>query len=135
VRLPALGDSLDAGPRQPISRADRARATEIANACVERLNQDPNNVPARENLGRLFAESLDKSELGIEQLLLDLPDVLDLRRAEWLGLMAAWQLKLLRGPDAARTVLERLVRDFPRTPQALSARHRLHLMDARANNT
>lgn len=132
VRLPALGDSLDTEPPAPISRAERAKAADLANACVERLNEDPNNVPAREKLARLFAERLNKAELGIEQLnlLLDLPEEPDLRRAEWLSLIAAWNLKYLQDPGAARTVLERLANEFPNTPQALAARRRLQLMNA-----
>ncbi len=132
VRLPALGDSLDQEPPAPISRAERAKAAELANACVEKLNQDPNNVPAREKLARLFAERLNKAELGIEQLtlLLDLPDESELRRAEWLSLIAAWNLKYLHDSAAARIVLERLATEFPNTPQSLAARRRLQLMSA-----
>ena len=94
--------------------------------CVQRLNEDPNNVPAREKLARLFAEQLNKATLGIEQLtlLLDVPEQPELRRAEWLSLIAAWNLKYLhnaawRGADG---VLERLASEFPNTPKALATR-------------
>ena len=134
VPLPALGDSLDAPPARAISRLDRLKAAELANACVERLTQNPDDVGAREKLARVFAERLNKAELGIEQLglLLDLPEQPEARRAEWLGLVAAWQLKHLEDADAARKVLERLVREFPNTPQALAAGRRLRLMAAQA---
>ncbi len=131
VRLPALGDSLDDGPAAPVSRAERHKAADLANACVERLEQDPKNVPAREKLARLFAEQLERAEQGIEQmeLLLEIPDQPEARRAEWLGLIAAWNLKYLHDAAAARTALERVVTEFPNTPQALAARRRLQLMD------
>jgi hypothetical protein len=62
-------------------------------------------------------------------LLLNLPDQTDSRRAEWLGLTAAWHIKYRRDTDAGRKALERLIEEFPRTPQAFSARRRLQLLD------
>ena len=131
IPLPALGDSLDEEPPGPSSKLERHRAARRANECVEKLKQDPNNVPARENLARLFAEHLDRADQGIEQitLLLEMPDQPEARRAEWCGLVAAWHLRYQHDFDAARPVLERLVREFPQTPQALAARRRLQLMD------
>ena len=101
---------------------------------MQRLEEDPKNVPAREKLARLFTEELHKADLGIEQLnlLLEMPDQPDLRRAEWLSLIAAWYFKYLQNRTEARATLERLAREFPNTPQALAARRRLQLMDARA---
>jgi hypothetical protein len=89
-------------------------------------------VPARERLARIFAERLDQPDLGIEQvtLLLDLPDQPDLRRAEWLGLVAAWHIRHRHDSEAGRQTLERLIREFPKTPQAIAARRRLQLLDA-----
>ena len=130
IRLPALGDSLDEdsgdGPK-----LERYKAAEMANACVEKLKQDPNNIAAREKLARLFAEELDRADLAIEQitLMLDLPDQPELRRAEWLGLCAAWQLKYRHDLPAAREILQRLVREFPQTPQALAAERRIRLIN------
>jgi hypothetical protein len=96
------------------------------------LERDPNNVPAREKLARLFAEQLDQPDQGIEQvtLLLDMPDQLDARKAEWLGLIAAWHIRFRQDADAGRKTLERLLREFPKCPQALAARRRLQLLDA-----
>lgn len=132
IPLPALGDTLDAPLRPPESEMDRNQAAREANACVEVLNSDPNNAPARERLARLFAEHLDQPDLGIEQatLLLDLPDQPEGRRAEWLGLIAAWHIRYRHDPVAGRETLDRLLRDFPQTPQALSARRRLQLLAA-----
>lgn len=103
---------------------------------METLRRDPNNAPARERLARLLAEHLDRPDLGIEQanLLLDMPDQPEARRAEWLGLIAAWQIRYRHDSDAARVILERLVREFPQTPQALAARRRLQLLDAEASS-
>jgi hypothetical protein len=132
VPLPALGDSLDEGPPAPASNLERHKAAHLANECVEKLKHDPNNVQAREKLARLFAEQLDRADLGIEQitLLLEMPDPPEGRRAEWWGLIAAWHLKHRQDPEAARLVLERLVQEFPQTPQALAARRRIRLIDA-----
>ena len=131
IRLPALGDSLDEGPPDPASKLERHKAAKLANECVEKLKRDPNNAAAREKLARLFAEQLDRADLGIEQitLLLEMPDQPEARRAEWWGLIAAWHLKYRQDVDAARPVLERLVNEFPQTPQALAAERRIRLID------
>ena len=46
----------------------------------------------------------------------------------WLGLIAAWQLKYLGDSETARKTLERVLSEFPRSPQALSAKRRLELL-------
>jgi hypothetical protein len=132
IRLPALGDSLDEEPPGPASKLERHKAARLANECVEKLKQDPNNAPAREKLARLFTEQLDRADLGIEQitLLLEMPDQPESTRAEWWGLVAAWHLKYQHDFDAARQVLERLAHEFPHTPQALAAKRRIRLIEA-----
>src|ERR1035438_670620 len=132
IPLPALGDSIDRAPAPPESAMERHKAAEAANACVEILEQAPDNVPARERLARLFAEHLDQPDQGIEQvtLLLDMPDQPDARRAEWLGLIAAWHIRYRQDADAGREVLRRVINEFPQSPQALAARRRLQLLDA-----
>ena len=134
IPLPALGDSLDEAPAGPELKLERFKAAEMANACVEKLKQDSNDIRAREKLARLFTEQLDRADLGIDQitLLLDLPDQPEARRAEWLGLCAAWHLRYRQDFAAAREVLQRLVREFPRTPQAFAAQRRIRLIDERA---
>ncbi len=134
IPLPALGDHFDDAPPQPPSAADRAKATESAHACVEQLKLDPNNVPARVKLARLLAEQLGQADQGIAQLtlLLDLPGQEPGKRAEWWGLVAAWQLKYRQDLDTGRKTLERIIQEFPHSPQALSARRRLQLLDVPA---
>ncbi len=131
VPLPALGDSLDLAPPPPDSDIDRRQAAQDANACVARLKEDPDNAAVREKLARLYAEHLEQTDLGIEQvlLLLELPGQPELKRAEWLGLAAAWQLRYRQDEEAGRKLLERLIREFPDTPQALAARRRVGLLD------
>ena len=131
IRLPALGDSLDDAPPPPDSDTDRRKAAQDANACVARLKEDPNNAAVREKLARLFAEHLDQAEHGITQilLLLDLPDQPELKRAEWLSMAAAWQLRYREDEQAGRKLLQRLIHEFPDTPQALAARRRVRLLD------
>jgi Tetratricopeptide repeat len=132
IPLPALGDHFDDEPADPILGQKQAVAQ--ANACVKRLKQDPNNVPAREKLARLLAERLNQPDEGIEQLtlLLDVPEQPDGKRAEWLSLVAAWHLKYRQDANTGRTFLERVIKEFPRTPQSLAARRRLQLMEAKS---
>ena len=54
------------------------------------------------------------------------------KRAEWLSLIAAWQLRHRRDPAAARLVLQRLIREYPDTAQAFAAQRRLNLLKAEA---
>ena len=128
--MPALGDRLDE-PAETSTASDTDKAAKAANAYVEQLKLNPDNAAARDKLARLLTERLNKPELGIEQieLLFEMPDRSEAERAEWLGLVAAWQIKYRNDLDSARMCLERLRREFPGTPQALAARRRLELLD------
>jgi hypothetical protein len=133
VHLPALGDTLDEAPPAP-SPAEREEAVAAANACVGTLKQNPNNIPARERLARLFAEQLNQPDLAIEQLtlLLNLPGQSEAKLAEWLGQIAAWHLKYRQDLEAGRACLVRIIQEFPHTPQAISAQRRLQLLATQA---
>jgi hypothetical protein len=130
IPMPVLGDQLDE-PFPLESGVSRQKAADMANGCVEKLKEDPNNVAAREKLSRLFAERLGQPDLGIEQvmLLLNMPEQPDAKRAEWLSWAAAWHIRYREDPQTGRNVLERLIREFPDSPQALSARRRIRLID------
>ena len=56
----------------------------------------------------------------------------DGKRAEWLSLIAAWQLRHRHDAAAARTILQRLIREFPNTAQAFAAQRRLSLLNVEA---
>lgn len=131
IPLPALGDQLDE-PAPVDEQMDKHKAAEAANACAEKLKLDPNNVQAREKFARILTERLYKPDLGIEQLtlLLNMPEQSEGKRAEWLGTIAAWHIRYRQDPDTGRNILERVVREFPNSPQALVARRRIRLMDA-----
>jgi tetratricopeptide repeat protein len=131
IPLPALGDNLDRSDDTSEPKMGRRRAAQLANACVETLKRNPNHVSARQKLARIFAEHLERADLGIEQidLLLSMPSQPEAKRAEWLGLVAAWHLKYRQDRDEARKALERLVKEFPTTTQAMAARYRLEQMD------
>jgi hypothetical protein len=136
IPLPALGDHFEDDVAPEDTGGARQSHVDEANACVERLRQDPNNLAARERLARLLAEHLGNARQGIEQamLLLNLPEQPDAKRAEWLSLIAAWYLRYLQDEATGRRQLERLVRDFPHTPQALAARRRLELLDRQSKS-
>ena len=131
IPLPALGDSLDEPPAPAETEIDYDQAMEMATACVERLKHDPNNVPAREKLARIFSERLNQAERGIEQIteLLNMPDQPEAKRAEWLSLSAAWHIRYQHDLDAGQKLLERVIREFPESPQAFAARRRIHLIN------
>ncbi len=131
IHLPALQDELQENAAAPESEASREQAAAQANQYVEKLKQDPDNVAAREELARLFAERLNRAELAIDQieLLLDMPGQTAQQAAAWLSLQAAWQLRYLHDQEAARKTLERLVFEHPQSAEAFAAQRRLKLMD------
>jgi len=47
-------------------------------------------------------------------------------------LTAAWHIKYRQDFDTGRKILERLLQEFPHTPQALAARRRIQLLDRQA---
>src|SRR5262249_35675221 len=98
-----------------------------ANRCVESLRRNPNDLPAREKLARLFAEQLQEPERGLEQLimLLELPGQLPNKRAEWFSLAARWHTDYRRDQQAAIQTWQRLLRECPFSPQAAQARAHL----------
>jgi len=130
IPLPALGDSLDEKARDSDTGSAAHSAALQANECVERLRIDPNNVVAREKLARLAAEHLGQARLALDQiqLLLGMANQPANRRADWLSLKAAWQIKYLQDAPAARKTLEQLAREYPQTAQAFAARQRLAKM-------
>jgi hypothetical protein len=133
--LPALRSDFDATPPEAApTGAAREEAIFRAKRLSEKLHQNPNDAADREELARLLAEKLGKAEAGLEQLelLLTLPDQPGQKSAEWLALMAAWQIKFKRNETAARQILERLVREFPQSAPAFAAQRRLNLMDLEA---
>jgi hypothetical protein len=129
LALPALGDALDQDLADATAGGS-AQAREDAQLCVDKLNRDPNNIPARERLARLLAQRLDQPAAGIEQLnlLLNVPDQPEIKRAEWLATTAAWQLKYLNDMERGRFLLQRVINEFPESAQALAAERRLRLL-------
>jgi hypothetical protein len=141
IRLPALREEARLRPtgfgveeqdtRPQVDEAEIKEAARLANQCVDLLKAEPNNVGAREKLATLFAEKLGKVQPGIDQLrlLMDVDGVGDGKKAEWLSLIAAWQLNLLHDPAAAASTCKRILRDYPQTAQAFAAQRRLNLME------
>jgi tetratricopeptide (TPR) repeat protein len=115
----------------PPPRMPRRQAAARCQQCVARLQSNPDDIPAREELARLWAEDLDQVEMGVEQLdlLLTMPGAPPAKAAEWLGLLASWHLKFPQNQPAAREVLQRLLRLYPQSPQAFAARRRLNVME------
>jgi hypothetical protein len=134
IRLPALGKKLDVAPAGPVSPQAQKDAVARANDYVEKLQRNPDNMVAREELARVLAEVLGKAEPAIAQLelLLNMPSATPEQAANWLGLMAAWQLRYLNDRAAGRETMERLIRRYPQSGPALAAVARINLMDIEA---
>jgi hypothetical protein len=131
IRMPALKGDLqesDASAKPSLSRSDALR---LVDQCVEQLKRDPNDIPAREKLARLFTEDLGKPELGIEQLelLLGIGNIPGTKPAEWLSLLAAWQYRYRQDRPAARRLLEQIIREYPQSVQGFAAQRWLNLLE------
>jgi len=103
---------------------------------VDKLKRDPNDVATRERLARIFAERMGQTGLGINQLelLMEMPEQSPHKMAEWLSLMAAWQIKYRDDKDAGQRLLRRLITEFPNSAQAFAAQRRLKLMEMEARS-
>jgi tetratricopeptide (TPR) repeat protein len=129
LRLPGLKDPLDETPSASTvspSPAGLNRARQL----VSRLEQRPEDTAVREELAYVLADQLGNFTQAVEQieLLLGNPASPPNKVPSWLAQLAAWNLHGLGKQDAARIHLERLVREFPDTPQALTARRRLAVL-------
>jgi len=134
LNLPMAGPPVAAsGSRSALAKSelDKKSAAVLANACVEKLTHEPDDVPAREELARLLAEHLNQAEQGLEQLslMLNMPGQPDAKRAEWLNLMAAWHIHYRQDLNTGRKILSRLVHEFPQSPQAAAARRGAQTLD------
>ena len=134
IRLTSLGGAQGHSGATTPAPVSRQEAFEQSQQCVERLQRNPDDIAAREELARLWAEDLGQIEMGVEQLelLLGMPGATRVKAAEWLGLTASWHLKFPPNPVAARAVMERLVRQYPQSPQGLAAQRRLSVMNLEA---
>jgi hypothetical protein len=134
IRLPALGKNLEQPAADPPSFTERKEAAAQANDCVKRLEKNPDDMAVREELARILAERLGKTEAAIEQieLLVNIPGVSAGQAAQWMGLMAAWQIKYQGDTRRGRETMEQLIRLYPRSSEAFAAQRRLFLMDLEA---
>ncbi len=131
LKMPALSDDLEGMAEEVIPEMNKVGAAAAANQCVEKLNADPKDIASREKLARIFAERLGEAALAVEQLelLVEMTEPSASKKAEWLGLAAAWQLKYLNDRETAQKSLQRLIKDFPQSAQAFAAQRRLKLME------
>jgi hypothetical protein len=131
IPLPGSHTEVNVVTTVPDKKVDKAEATKMANLCVEKLTQDPNDIPAREKLARLMAERLDQVDQALEQLtlLLNLPQAPAEKRAGWLSLMANWHINQRQDLDSGRKILERLIREFPNSVEAAFARRKIQSLD------
>src|SRR3954470_1316200 len=130
IRLPALQDQIEEAVPEPATSQSKEEALREANRLVQKLEADSNDVPAREEFARLLSERLEKPEQGIEQieLLMEMPEQAENKRAEWLAMIAAWHFKYRKDQPAGKATLEQIIARFPQSVQAFTAQRRLSLM-------
>jgi tetratricopeptide (TPR) repeat protein len=134
IPLHTLGGSSSHSGAAPSASRSHQEAFDRSQQCVQQLQTNPDDIATREELARLWAEDLGQIEKGVEQLelLLGLRGPAPAKSAEWLGLLASWHLRFPQNLVAARTVMERLIRLYPQSPQGFAAQRRLNLLDLEA---
>ncbi|MDB6017988.1 MAG: hypothetical protein JWR19_2477 [Pedosphaera sp.] len=130
IRMPALNESLHAPAHTEVTALSKGEASLEAKRYKDKLTKEPGDIVTREKLARMLAEQLEQPEAAIQQidLLLAMPNQPEEKMAEWIALAASWQLAR-KDWDAARASLERLIREYPQSPQAFAAQRRLSLMN------
>jgi TolA-binding protein len=130
IRLPALREHFGA-PTQDASTISRHDASREANRLSDRLRYNPNDFEARERLAILLAEHLGQVNLGIEQLrlMLAMPEMLGEKAAKFLAQIATWERNINKNEQKFRAILNEIIRFYPNTTYALSARRQLHLIE------
>jgi tetratricopeptide (TPR) repeat protein len=131
IRLP-VSHELEKNAAHGFAKLDDHEALALANKYSQKLQTDPNDVEAREQLAVILAERLGEVDLAIEQLesLIAMPGQASTKIPEWLALMASWEIKRETNPDAIRKLLLRIIREYPQSSQAFPAQQRLSLLDA-----
>jgi hypothetical protein len=110
----------------------REDALARAQVCIEQLKKNPDDIAQREDLARLFADHLNSVDRGLEQLelLLAMPNPPPKDAARWLSLMADWQQRHKKDSSTAQKLLQRIIRQFPDTPESFAAQSQLNMIDA-----
>jgi hypothetical protein len=134
IRLPSLREHFEEPATADQKTMSRKQATFEANRLTARLQDNPNDHDTRERLAVLLAESLGHVKLAIEQLrlIIKMPDNPPESRAKWLSHIANWERRINKNEAAFAAALNEIVRDFPKTSQAYSARRQLQLMENEA---
>ena len=131
VHLPALHDPLGEAAGAPPTPVAVKQATARAAQLTARLKLQPDDLPSRDELARLLAGPLNQPLAAIAQVerLLSEPDPPPEKIADWLSLIAVWQLEGLHDLAAGRATLQRLIREHPKTSTAFAAQRRLQHLD------
>lgn len=133
IRLPSLSEGIMES--QPTERGSDRR--EEARKEIERLHLrlgiEPGNPALLERIAVLQAEEFGEAAPALKAIeaLLARPDRPADKVPVWLSQLASWQLKFRQDEPAAKKLLERLVREFPGTPQAFGASAQLWALEQR----
>lgn len=133
IRLPSLSDgAVEARPAERGSDRRESARREFDRLHV-RLGLAPNDSELLERIAVLQAEELSEASQAIKTVeeLLKRPDCPAAKVPVWLSHLATWHLKFRGDESTARALLERLIREFPGTPQAFGASSQLWTMEQR----
>ena len=131
LRLPSLSDSPSPttapGPGSGAREAARRRLARLAT----RIAAAPEDFALREQRAVLLAEELGEARTAVRELeeLLSRHCVPADRIPAWLAHVAGWRLRHLGDRAGAKTILERLIREYPGTPQGFGASGQLWSME------
>ncbi len=127
IRLPSLSDATTGETAGPGDKDRSENARREFERISLRLGLDPDNTALLERSAILRAEALGEPGEAIRTVesLLSRADCPPESVPRLLSHLATWQLKFKQDKAAARSLLERLVRDHPGTSEAYGASSRL----------
>lgn len=130
MRLPALQDDLEPRPLAPLTDNQRQQGLAELARLRSRLAASPGDLAVREQIACVLADGLGRVDEALAELqqFLALPEPPPDRMPTWLAWGAAWHIRYRGDLASARPYLERLVHEYPQSPQAFAAQRRLNLM-------
>lgn len=122
--------SLDSG------KAPMEDPSETAAKYVRHLDSHPLDYEAREKLAVIYAEHFERLDLAIDQFeqLISYPHQPVRQVVHWLNLLAGLYIKHAGDVNNARTCLERVISQYPKTAFAEQARQRMAFLNLEARS-
>jgi hypothetical protein len=115
-----------ADPRPPAEEPASA-----ASRLVARLTEFPNDVEAREELAKIYADHYQRMDLATDQIeqLLATPGAAQKEIARWLNMLADFHVRIDQDRLGAETALRRVIELYPKAAVGAQAENRIAYLE------